>query len=74
MIHQTVEAIEKQLKKKEEQIRIMEKRKSTKYYDLNNAAREIRFLNSLLYKLKNAARQATDFIVNLWKQYVSKIG
>lgn len=74
MIKQTVEAIENELKTKEKEMKIMSKRKGTKPIDLNKAAIEIRFLNGLLSKLKSAAKQASDFVISLWKQYVGKIG
>ena len=73
MIKQTLIAIEFELKKKEQEVKSLMSKNSTKPVDLNNATRDLRLLYNILYQLKNAARQASDFIVNLWKQYVNKV-
>ena len=73
MIKQTVEAVQNELKKNEQEMRAMLKNKKTSYYQINNQAQRIRFLNGILLQLSRAARLAEEFIVGLWKQYVKKV-
>lgn len=72
MIRQTVEAIEMEMAKNEKEMKAMMKNKAFSYYQINDKARQIRFLNGLLSELRRAARLAEDFIVSMWKQYVKK--
>lgn len=74
MIQQTVEAIEKELREEEGEMKELIKNKKSDVYEINNKVIRIRFLNGLLIKLKRAAKLTEDFIVGLWKQYVKKMG
>lgn len=72
MIKETVEAIETELKKTEEEVRTMMRNKNSSAYVLNDKVKKIRFLNGLLSELKRAAKMAEEYVVGLWKQFVGK--
>ena len=72
MIKETVEAVRQELKKNEAEMKTMLRNKKTTYYQINNQAKKIRFLNGILTQLKRAARLAEEFVVGLWRQYVKK--
>ena len=72
MIKETVVAIEAELKKTEDEVKLMMKKKGSSPFELNDKVKRIRFLNGVLSQLKKAAKLAEDFVLGLWKQYVSK--
>jgi hypothetical protein len=71
MIEQTMLAIENELKEKQAEVNVLMK-KNASPYEVNDLVRKIRFLNSLLYRLKRAAKLAEEYVVALWKQFVGK--
>lgn len=72
MIQQTVEAIQDELQKTEDEIKALKKDSQAKPYLLNDKVARVRLLNGFLTELKRAARLAEEFVVNLWKQFVKK--
>jgi hypothetical protein len=72
MIRETLEAIEVELKKTEDEIKILLKTKNASMQILNEKVKRARFLHGLIEGLKKAAKQAEDYIVGLWRQYVAK--
>ena len=73
MIKETVEAVRKELKRNEAEMKSMLRNKRIPYYQINDKAKKIRFLNGVLVQLKRAAKLAEEFVIGLWKQYVKKI-
>lgn len=71
MIKETVTAIQDELKVREGEVKSLSK-KNAQAYEINEAAKRIRFLNGLLYQLNRAAKLAEEFVVGLWKQFVRK--
>jgi hypothetical protein len=73
MIQQTVAAIEVELQKTTDEMKLLLKNKASTPYLINDKVRRIRFLNSLISELHRAAKVAEEFVVGLWKQYVRKV-